>query len=60
MEPAARVGADAGYAEYWHLKKQDGRAEAALIALWGLCNRPGMGAGAVRLDVAGEPLHAAE
>jgi crossover junction endodeoxyribonuclease RuvC len=31
------------YAEFWRLKKDDGRAEAALIALWGLLHRPGMG-----------------
>ncbi len=42
-----------GHAANWHRKRDDGRAEAALIALWGLTNRPSIGAGMVpRPDLA--------
>ena len=32
------------YAELWRRRRDDGRAEAALLALWGLTHLPGMGA----------------
>jgi crossover junction endodeoxyribonuclease RuvC len=48
------------YSEIWRRKKDDGRAEAALIALWGLTHRPGMSNGCIRVDVAARPLHEAE
>lgn len=36
------------YAERWRLVKHHGRAEASLIALWGLTSRPAIAADAIR------------
>ena len=45
------------YAERWRRKRDDGRAETALLAMWGLTHLPNMGA-RVALPIAAGDLAA--